>query len=531
MRTGPCKVVFCCAWRSYAQLSHLKEKHVNKFSRTARSVTFAAIVGLSLGVSAPGALAIAEEAQAAGVVKANIDFDKTGSITIFKRDLNGGIAVPGIGKTIEDPDSIPGKALQGVEFKVEKVLIDLKDSNNWKGLKDLTAAEALKKGVDPQKFDNQTTGPDGKATFSDLPVGIYVVTEVKAPTGVIKGAPFVVSVPFTDAEGTAWNYNPVVYPKNTKAEATKTVEDSKKNAGEKITYKVKTPIPTLAEGKHLKKYVITDDYAEDKVKVEEGNEVKLFWADGQEVSAALYDLNRNDGGKLVVTFKSYDELEKHQGEQITTSIQATVNEDFDGEIKNSAKVLFNNPNSESDDDDVDIPTNEVFTYYGNVKVVKKDETKPNKVLKGAEFKLYRSEDAQCTDEDEELFGGKTFATDDKGELTVHGLHVTNVEDSDKPISHTYCLKETKAPEGYVTPTGAKAWIPFELKVEQKKDVTGQKVVEGSTIQHVSKEVTNRKDNTPKLPMTGGAGVGILAAIGAAIIGAGAWFARRNSAEA
>nr|WP_244659201.1 LPXTG cell wall anchor domain-containing protein [Corynebacterium diphtheriae] len=34
-----------------------------------------------------------------------------------------------------------------------------------------------------------------------------------------------------------------------------------------------------------------------------------------------------------------------------------------------------------------------------------------------------------------------------------------------------------------------------------------------------------------MPLTGGAGVGILAAIGAAIIGAGAWFARRNSAEA
>lgn len=30
---------------------------MNKFSRTARSVTFAAIVGLSLGVSAPGAFA------------------------------------------------------------------------------------------------------------------------------------------------------------------------------------------------------------------------------------------------------------------------------------------------------------------------------------------------------------------------------------------------------------------------------------------------------------------------------------------
>jgi len=30
---------------------------VNKFSRTARSVTFAAIVGLSMGVSAPAAIA------------------------------------------------------------------------------------------------------------------------------------------------------------------------------------------------------------------------------------------------------------------------------------------------------------------------------------------------------------------------------------------------------------------------------------------------------------------------------------------
>ncbi|MBG9324815.1 LPXTG cell wall anchor domain-containing protein [Corynebacterium diphtheriae bv. mitis] len=45
------------------------------------------------------------------------------------------------------------------------------------------------------------------------------------------------------------------------------------------------------------------------------------------------------------------------------------------------------------------------------------------------------------------------------------------------------------------------------------------------------EIQNIRKETPELPLTGGAGVGILAAIGAAIIGAGAWFARRNSAEA
>ena len=41
-------------------------------------------------------------------------------------------------------------------------------------------------------------------------------------------------------------------------------------------------------------------------------------------------------------------------------------------------------------------------------------------------------------------------------------------------------------------------------------------------------VDNVKQDTPNLPMTGGAGVGILAAIGAAIVAAGAWFARRTA---
>ena len=41
-------------------------------------------------------------------------------------------------------------------------------------------------------------------------------------------------------------------------------------------------------------------------------------------------------------------------------------------------------------------------------------------------------------------------------------------------------------------------------------------------------VDNVKQDTPNLPNTGGAGVGILAAIGAAIVAAGAWFARRTA---
>lgn len=44
------------------------------------------------------------------------------------------------------------------------------------------------------------------------------------------------------------------------------------------------------------------------------------------------------------------------------------------------------------------------------------------------------------------------------------------------------------------------------------------------------KLKNLKDTTPNLPMTGGAGIGILAALGALIIGAGAWLARRSSAK-
>ena len=64
---------------------------MNKISRTARSVTFAAVVGLSMGISAPGALAQdgAVDAQPAAeqgaVNKANINFNQKGSITLFKK--------------------------------------------------------------------------------------------------------------------------------------------------------------------------------------------------------------------------------------------------------------------------------------------------------------------------------------------------------------------------------------------------------------------------------------------------------------
>ena len=86
---------------------------MNKISRTARSVTFAAVVGLSMGISAPGALAQdgAVDAQPAAeqgaVNKANINFNKKGSITLHKKK-GAETDNPATGKEMT---GVPGEAL------------------------------------------------------------------------------------------------------------------------------------------------------------------------------------------------------------------------------------------------------------------------------------------------------------------------------------------------------------------------------------------------------------------------------------
>ena len=58
---------------------------MKKNTLTIRSVTFAAVAGLSLGIAAPGAIAVAQEgSQVQQVQKANIDFNKKGKLTIYK---------------------------------------------------------------------------------------------------------------------------------------------------------------------------------------------------------------------------------------------------------------------------------------------------------------------------------------------------------------------------------------------------------------------------------------------------------------
>lgn len=70
------------------------------------------------------------------------------------------------------------------------------------------------------KGTKQTTFLDesnriASAKFENLKLGLYLVQETKAPSQIVnKTANFLVSVPMTNKEGTAWNYDVVAEPKN-----------------------------------------------------------------------------------------------------------------------------------------------------------------------------------------------------------------------------------------------------------------------------------------------------------------------------
>lgn len=192
------------------------------------------------------------------------------------------------------------------------------------------------------------------------------------------------------------------------------------------------------------------------------------------------------------------------------------------ELKNQADVIFNNPNTGNE---VKNKTNEVVTYHGKLKVVKKDGKEAGKVLQGAEFELYQCTSATDLGESPLTVNGvDKWTTGEDGTFTIDGLHVTDFEDNkEAPATKKFCLKETKAPAGYALPKENVRAIDFtRANIAKTGELNGD-----DEITLVS-EIDNIKQDTPNLPMTGGAGVGILAAIGAAIVAAGAWFARRTA---
>lgn len=488
---------------------------MKKNSLTIRSVTFAAVAGLSLGISAPGAVAIAEEGtQVQQTQRANIDFERKGSLTLHKKKG----AESEKRATGKEMDNVAGEPLNGVTFKITKLDFDLQNSDWAKFPK--TAADA--KGHETNTTKEVETSGNGTAVFENLDLGIYLVEETKAPDGIVTGAPFIVSIPMVNEASDAWNYNVVAYPKNTETKTEKTVKDADQNIQDAYTYTIKADAPTWGKDKKLTAFRFEDEL-DKRLDFQKVTEVK---AGDTVLGTSDYTVNdpATDGNKLVVTLTDEGLKKVKSGDKMSLTFEVKRKEVGNTtELKNRADVIFNNPNT---DKEVKNKTNEVVTYHGKLKVVKKDGKEAGKVLKGAEFELYQCTSAAVLGKGPLTVDGvKKWTTGDDGTFTIDGLHVTDFEDGKEaaPATKKFCLKETKAPAGYALPDPNVTEIEFtRAKISEKDKFEGDDEVT------LVSEIKNIKQGTPKLPMTGGAGVGILAAIGAAIVAAGAWFARRGA---
>ena len=97
-----------------------------------------------------------------------------------------------------------------------------------------TVKNALETAVKNGGVTMPETDATGHTSASDMEQGLYLIVETRVPENVTSTCnPFFVSLPMTAMDGTAWNYDVTVYPKNQTGNPTldKTVREAKNSTG------------------------------------------------------------------------------------------------------------------------------------------------------------------------------------------------------------------------------------------------------------------------------------------------------------
>lgn len=496
-------------------------------ARSIKATSLALAAGIAFGAGGLSVLApiATVEAQAQNArPEALLDFARQGTLTIEKK-LNN----------VDTP-------LQGVDFKISRLDINLQEANGFKEAATITPNEAKTRIAGGQDSHTQTitTNAQGEAVFNNLPLGVYLVEETdvsnartatgEAVPNVVKGADFVMTVPTTNENGTGWNYSPRVQPKNSSTVTTKQVTDADKNQDDQITYEIDATAPQVPDGEILTSYEIQDVYNNTELKdvlvqkvsvggtdYAETTDYEVSTSQAQGATAQPADANALVSVKF--TQAGLQKLSASVDKNVKVELRATINELGDGEIKNNARSIVRGPRVNVDSEPTETPWSEVVTYQGKLRLNKVNGSENNAPLSGAEFDLYR-----CTAEGE-LQGDviQKATSNDQGIVNFSkSLHVTDFENNAEVTNTTkrYCAVETKAPSGFQLLSDP---VVIEFK---RTDLTEQ-----LNERNIQKTVTVENYNRPVLPATGGAGIIALILVGLGVVGGGLYWARRNSKTA
>lgn len=459
-------------------------------------------------------------------------------------------------------DAVPADAtpLGNVPFTIKRVKLTnaLNTPDGFAEAAKLTPEAAAELPVEYK--DTKTTDIGGEtpgvATFNDLAVGVYLVSE-GAPEGKVTGleegkqitpaAPFLVFVPMTNPKDrTTWNYDVNVFPKNSQTGATKEVEDAGANAGDKVTWTIKGDIPVPGANKTLARYQVKDNLDATKVGtptvVVEGLNITPALVNGTDYTVAVNEVAGPPAEHQILvefTDAGLKKLADAKNAEITgdnvpaPQVQVKITSEVlplgaNGMplLENEATVVSNNGSIEKD---TTTNTDTVKSYFGKVKVNKVDEA--NKPLSGAKFQVFQctgaAEDPTLEGESLTVNGVSEWTTDDQGTFTIDALHVTDFADNkDLAEPGHYCLVETEAPADYELLTKP---VQFELT---RADLGYGGEGEANIVNvKTAAKITNVKSTSPNLPLTGGPGIIALVLAGLALIGGGAWYGLRSSRKA
>ena len=441
-----------------------------------------------------------------------------------------------ITKYLGDPGDT-STPLADSEFKVERVDVDLTKQEGWKQLSGYTAANAR---IDSNfAAVTKKTDSNGVATFDELKVGAYKVTETNR-AGYTTAPPFLVTLPH-DVEG-KWVYEQTVEPKNQKIVPSKQVKDAGATIGTQLTYTVNAPVPADA----LTSFIIQDPLNTALSVETKDVKVSLDGASNRATLAASdYSITLDAATNTLQVEFTKDGLAKLQkarkgapGLKVLVEFPATITKAPEGgEITNTAKILLpNGAEVDTNGDDpatTDVEDNPTKTTFGTLTITKTSgNAKEGDSLDGAEFELY-----QCKKEGEnwQLLGKPlNMATTESGnqattiktsgstgtapslksEAKGYAIPVQSFAAATGVTTKDYCVLETKAPKSFV------------------RNEVPQHVTVDAAAKTLSVTVDNQRNSVlGQLPATGAWGIILVFLVGLALLARGIYTSYKDSRTA